>query len=496
MKTIADSRERSAGKLPPSAGDNARTIQNLRRLIWLYFVLLIFEGALRKWLVPQFSAPLLIIRDPVAIAIYVLALRARLFPFNTYVVSLTIIALLSWAAGIIVLSPFVALKTVLLITAYGVRSNFLHLPLIFIIPAVMDLEDVKRVGWWTIVGMIPMGFLMALQFNASPESFLNRAAGVGEGMQLGAGGGKIRPPGPFSFISGAVYYLSAVAAFMLHAVLTRLPYKTWLLALAGGALLVGMGVSGSRSTVLAVGVVVASLALIVFVRPALVGALGRYIVLAAVVLWLISFLPVFQQGLGILSDRFAEGADSGDTTVVNGLVTRVAGGFIEGIQVVTRTPLGGFGLGVGTNGGANFLVGHAEFLLAENEWSRILLESGPILGLAFLLWRCAITFRIGRLAMRQLTYGNTLPLFLFSAAFFVLLEGPFGQPTSLGFAVVFGGLSLAARHRENDEIDPPDDPDEGTEKMPRRVARRSVYAERLHGATRSGFESSHGPLDR
>ncbi|MBA3831732.1 MAG: hypothetical protein H0X34_07540 [Chthoniobacterales bacterium] len=492
MTTIADVRERSAQLTPPAAGDAARTIRNIRRLIWLYLALLIFEGALRKWLVPQFAAPLLIVRDPVALLIYALALRARVFPFNTYVISLTIIAILSWAAGIIVLSPFVPIKTVLLITAYGVRSDFLHLPLIFIIPAVLDLEDVKRIGWWTIVGMIPMGILMALQFNASPESFINRAAGVGEGMQLSAGGGKIRPPGPFSFISGAVYYLSAVAAFMLHAVLTKLPYRTWLLATAGGALLIGMGVSGSRSTVLAVGVVVASLALILLVRPALAGKLGRYILLAALVLWLISYLPVFREGLGILSDRFAEGAESSDSSMVNGLVMRTLGDFTEGLQVLTRTPLGGFGLGVGTNGGANFLVGHAEFLLAENEWSRVLLESGPILGFAFLFWRCAITFRIGRLALRQLTYGNTLPLFLFSAGFFALLEGPFGQPTSLGFAVIFGALSLAARNPEHDEAEPEEE-DEPEEKGPRRIGRRSVYAERLHD---SGFHRSHGSSDR
>jgi hypothetical protein len=486
MTTIADARSGSARKIPPAAGDTARTIQNIRRLIWLYLALLIFEGALRKWIVPQLSAPLLIVRDPIAILIYLLALRARVFPFNSYVVSLIVIALLSWAAGVIVLSQYVAMKTVLLITAYGVRCNFLHLPLIFIIPAVMDLEDVKRVGWWTIVGMIPMALLMAWQFSASPDSFINTVAG-GEGVQLGAGGGKIRPPGPFSFISGAVYYLSATAAFMLHAVLAKLPYRTWLLTAAGGGLFIGMAVSGSRSTVLAVGVVVASLGLIALVRPALVGRSGRYIVLAAIVLWLISYLPVFQQGLGILSDRFAEGAAENEGMMVHGLFSRVAGGFIEGVQVMTRAPLGGFGLGVGTNGGANFLVGHAEFLLAENEWSRILLESGPILGAAFLFWRCAITFRVGRLAYRQLIHGNTLPLFLFSAAFFVLLEGPFGQPTSLGFAVVLAGLSLAARDHQDDETETWEEPENKTAPL---IARRSVYAERLHGNSRHEYQPS------
>jgi hypothetical protein len=483
MTTIAAPRPKPALTLPPSAGDDARTIANIRRLIWLYLALLILEGALRKWIVPQFSAPLLIVRDPVALAIYLLALRARIFPFNSFIVTLIVIALVSWATGIIVLAQYVAMTKVLLITAFGVRSNFLHLPLIFIIPAVMDLEDVKRIGKWTILGMIPMALLMAAQFSASPESFLNRAAG-GEGMQMGAGGGKIRPPGPFSFISGAVYYLSAVAAFMLHAILAKLPYKTWVLAASGGALLIGMGVSGSRSTVLAVGVVVASLALLLFVRPTLTGKVGRYILVTAIVFWLVTYLPIFREGLGVLSARFVEGAESSDSGMVNGLFARVGGGFIEGIQVISRAPLGGYGLGVGTNGGANFLVGHAEFLLAENEWSRILLESGPIVGTAFLIWRCAITYKIGRFALREVRRDNPLPLFLYSAAFFSLLQGPFGQPTSLGFAVALGGLALAARPVREEE------PEETAAPEPtqRRKARRSIYAEHLH--------SSHGAPDR
>src|SRR5882724_6767303 len=54
----------------------------LRRLIWIYFWLLVFEGALRKWIVPSLSAPLLVVRDPVAILIYLQAMRCRRFPLN------------------------------------------------------------------------------------------------------------------------------------------------------------------------------------------------------------------------------------------------------------------------------------------------------------------------------------------------------------------------------------------------------------------------------
>lgn len=41
--------------------------KSLRKLLWLYFWLLIFEGALRKWILPGLSSPLLLVRDPVAL---------------------------------------------------------------------------------------------------------------------------------------------------------------------------------------------------------------------------------------------------------------------------------------------------------------------------------------------------------------------------------------------------------------------------------------------
>lgn len=478
----------------PKIFDRSGTIRNIRRLIWFYLWLLVFEGTFRKWIVPQLSTPLLLIRDPVVLAIYFLALRARLFPQNVFVITLEILALLSWATGIIVLLPYLSIKTIILVTGYGARSNFLHLPLIFIIPAVFELEDVKRIGWWTIVGMIPTAVLMVIQFNAAPDSFINRAAGTGEGVQISAGGGKIRPPGFFSFVSGTVYYVSATAAFLLHAMLTKLPYRQWMLYSSAAALILALAVSGSRSVVLAVVVVIASLAVVLFVRPSLVGRFGRHLLLAVLLLWAISYLPIFREGVGVLSDRFTESAE--EQSVVGGLVERTINSFTEGLLVLNRVPLGGYGLGVGTSGGASFLTGRAAFLLAENEWSRILLESGPILGLAFLIWRSALVLALFRFAIREVRAGNTLPLLLFSAGVFVVLLGPFGQPTTLGFAVVFMGLAFAAKPNERAESEPEALPVTLPKETERPMKmRRSVFAEKLHNPA-SRPHTDHGSVDR
>ncbi len=467
----------------PKVFDRSATLRHIQWLIWLYIILLVMEGALRKWIVPQFSNPLLVVRDPVVIAIYLLAVRARVFPTGRFTISLFIIGILSWLVGLLVLEPYVSWKPLVLVTTFGFRSNFLHLPLIFVIANVLDEKDVRKIGWWTILAMIPMALLMVLQFRAAPDSFINRTVGLGEGEQITAGGGKIRPPGTFSFVSGTIFFTATATAFLLDAALSRVKRNSWVLFGSGFAVLVALVVSGSRSAVASVLLVVLSLLVILLFRPEAINKFGRNLLMVVVAGIIISRLPIFKEGLGILSDRFTQSAEAADTTVTMGIVSRIAWGFTEGFQFFNRLPLGGYGLGIGTNAGAKFLTGNSEFLLAEGEWARILLESGPILGIAFLLWRTILTARLGYLSFLALRRSEILPLFLFSAGFVALLIGQFGQPTSLGFAVVLCGLCLAATRPSPDSqsVPVPSPTERQKPGQPKRVLGRSEYANRLHG---------------
>jgi len=57
----------------------------LKRGIWLYFILLIFEGALRRWVLPGFSNPLLVVRDLLGIYLLFKAYQANIFPNHLFV---------------------------------------------------------------------------------------------------------------------------------------------------------------------------------------------------------------------------------------------------------------------------------------------------------------------------------------------------------------------------------------------------------------------------
>ncbi len=178
-----------------------------RRLTWLYFWLLILEGALRKWAFPTLADPLLLIRDPLVLLIYFLAGTRRRFPMNGFIFASVILAAclgvsaLLWGHG----NLWVAL--------YGLRTDFLHLPLIFVIPEIFSLDDVKNFGRAILWASMPMTLLVALQFLSSPESLLNVAVG-GTPSQLQGALGHVRPAGTFSFVTGTANFLAFQTVFI------------------------------------------------------------------------------------------------------------------------------------------------------------------------------------------------------------------------------------------------------------------------------------------
>jgi hypothetical protein len=369
----------------------------------------------------------------------------------------------------------------------------LHLPLIFVMASVLDEEDVKKFGWWILLMMIPMGLVMVAQFEASPDSFINRTAGLGEGEQLTAGGGKIRPAGTFSFVSGPVFYISVAAAFLIYGALRRQVYNSWFLMVTGAALVLGIVVSGSRSVVGSVLVVIFSMITIFVVRPKAVNQFGRTALIVVIGALVLMRLPIFKEGTQILSDRFTTSAEAAETTITKGMIEREIDEFTEGFRHIATFPLFGYGIGIGTNVGGRVLIGRSAFLLAESEWTRVLAESGPILGVAFLLWRTLLTLQLGRLSFRALRHDSLLPILIFSSGFVVLLKGQLGQPTTLGFATFVCGLCLAAtRPRINSDTGAPTELDQPLLKS---LPRRSTYANRLHGPE-VGVEHENGSADR
>ena len=422
----------------------AATLASMRTLVWLiwtYFGLLLIEGALRKWVVPSLANPLLIIRDPVVVAIYAIAFARGIFPWNRFVIALAIVGVLCLCASLV--GPHANLG----VNLFGWRCNILHLPLIYVMARVLDFDAVKRAGRWILLLAIPMTVLIVWQFRSTPTAWLNAGAGA-DAVQITFTGNKVRPSGTFSFVSGIIYFYALVSAFLIYGLVEKRAYPLWLSSLAALCLPVALAVSGSRSTVAMSLIVVAMFVLALVLRPALLGKtmrlVGIVVVLAFVAGSLAIFKTTFDEGIAAFTQRLKETdhVEGG----FEGFVYRFTSTFTKAIQIMLYVPFLGEGLGVGTNVGSKLLTGEMDFVLAEDEWERVILESGGLLGGAYLLIRVLMALQLGAMAARAARIGHFLPLLLFGACAIPIIAGQFGQSTTLGFACFVGGLCLASMH--------------------------------------------------
>src|SRR5450631_3387685 len=143
----------------------------LKRGIWIYFFLIIFEGALRKWVLPGLATPLLLIRDPVALWLLIKSMRVGLLPANIYLKAMIVVCIIG-----IFTTLFLGHGN-LTVTLFGARILILHFPLIFVIGNIFDKQDVENMGKVIVIITIPMAFLTALQFYSSQDAWVNRGIG-------------------------------------------------------------------------------------------------------------------------------------------------------------------------------------------------------------------------------------------------------------------------------------------------------------------------------
>ena len=163
-------------------------------------------------------------------------------------------------------------------------------------------------------------------------------------------------------------------------------------------------------------------------------------------------------------DRWDTAAAEAEGDAVGSLVSRITSAFSQPIDTIERTPTFGYGIGVGTNVGARLLSGRTGFLLAEDEWGRVIMELGPLLGVAFIAFRICLTVFLGSIAFRAMRRDNDLlPMLIYSAAAWIIMMNQWGQATQLGFAVAGGGLLLASVNRDDDEETEEEEDDESEE---------------------------------
>lgn len=434
--------------------EHSSVLSSLKKGIWLYFLLLIFEGALRKWILPGLSTPLLLVRDPIAFWIVLTAWRRNLLTFNIYLFGIAFIGIVSFFTAIFLGHGNLA------IAIYGARIFVIHFPLMFVIGRVLNRQDVKDFGKFILWITIPMTVLVALQFYSPQSAWVNRGIGGSvEGAGFSGANGYLRPPGTFSFTSGNVQFYSLVSCFVLYFLVDQKGINKVALIGALVGLLAAVPLSISRTMLFQLILGLIFLFVVTARKPKYLGKIVVACFALIFVLIILSKASFFQTATEAFTSRL-EVANESEGGVQGVFLDRFLGGMIGALTDTKDLPFFGYGVGLGTNVASNLLTGGTTFLIAEEEWARLIGELGPLLGLTVIFLRIGFCIKIIRHCYRQLTVNNFLPWMLLSYADFVLLQGQWGQPTALGFSVIIGGFILASLKKDTTNFKSPNRIDE------------------------------------
>lgn len=411
----------------------------VRRAIWLYIVLWLIEGGLRRWVLPEFSNQLLLIRDPLVILIYLMAIYKKVFPVNLFIVCSVILSVICFV------NAMVFGHGNLIVGIYGLRCDFLHVPLIFVMARVLRREDLLNMAKMGVYLAIPYGPLLVAQFYSPQSAWINRGVGGDvEGAGFSGAMGRFRPPGTFSFIIGPTQLYPLFTACWFVCFLAR-RVSFGVLLLSGASILVAIPISISRGLFLAVMIVV-----MVGIVALIVG--GRFnakimvqIMLAAILLPFITMqIPAFKEGVETFAQRWENAEESSGGSFKTAIVERVFGDLVGSFGNALKANPAGLGTGFSSNVGQKLLSESIGFGASEADWGRLLYDNGFFLGSALILFRISLAMTATWYAFIAWRRRNTFGVIFLASAFLLLLNGQWMQTTSLGSSIIAGGLTLAA----------------------------------------------------
>ncbi len=418
-----------------------------RMAIWIYLFLLIFEGALRKWVLPSLATPLLVVRDPIVIWLYCVAMQKGWLN-NTYVRVMCFVSTLS-----LLLSLTVGHQNII-VGIFGWRIYFFHFPMIFIMAKLLSKSDLLKIGRFILYLSIPMTVLVFVQFKSPESAWVNIGVG-GEGTAGFSGAmGYNRPPGLFSFTAGYVCYQGIVGCYLLYFLMENktLPKEfkipPYILFIMLACYLVAIPVSISRTNFFQTLVYVFFLFIAAMRKNSLKGKFLKFALVGVVAIVVMLAMGIGNEAIEAFTARF-ESANEAEGGMKGVAGDRYAGGMLAAFTNFD-IPFFGYGIGLGTNVGANLVGGdmYSFGFNGETEWTRMVGECGYLIGWTIIFIRLFFSIDVFKRSYRRLVREkDLLPWMLCAGMLLVVPQGQWAIPTNLGFSILAGGLTLAAVKR-------------------------------------------------
>lgn len=438
------------------------TREKIVKIIFFIYVLLILEGAIRKWVFPGFGQFVFFIRVPVTFWLYFVVLRCGVWPrphkFLLYGIGFSIVGLILIPVQMVIGDYSFQY---LILAAYGWINYFFYIPLAFIIAEHVRLRDLQRIIRMTLILAIIAAPLTILQLYSPADSPLVRGFGTGALNQftgLGFGNALIRPMGYFTSSSGQQMFTSSVLACVLAVwIIPHMRIQMSASLRFGGAvaIMILIGVSMQRGALVHGGIVLffallggmLTLRRSLFLRSIIYPLVFVIVGVTLVIIWLPEAFEMFSMRLGV--------TDTSKYTVNSylGLFDRIIHELIKFVSIIEYVPTAGYLLGLGGNAASQ--LSWVEFPMIWHSWngtegfaedglSRNIIELGPVFGFMFIFYR--ITFFLWLFKNSFLIVRNTgeiLPMVLVAFVGPLLLTMQMtGHGTIIGYAWMFIGFTI------------------------------------------------------
>jgi hypothetical protein len=354
-----------------------------KRSVKAVLFLVVIEGALRKWVLPQASELMYFLKDFVLLGAYIryyggLSLQ-RKFALKNNPINLLIVLAALWC----IFQAFNPSLGSIFIGIFGLKAYLFYIPLIWMVPNLFESEsELYNFLRFYLLLTIPVGCLGIAQFFSPPNSPINIYAPGQEAVGgIATFSSFARITGTFAYINNYTAYLIVCFGLLISLLSIYQPYW-WKLATIVEILFVTVNqfMSGSRGPVItSVLFVLGYLGAKLLTQPYKALRFIRQFLIAGVVVAIVAFIW-FRPAVDAFWVRTTSNTD------VSG---RIEGSLVEPFNFMKFKDVDGYGTGATQVGNSvlrrvlNLPPGEQILVYYETEMGRIALDLGP---LGFVLW--------------------------------------------------------------------------------------------------------------
>ena len=318
---------------------------NWRRAVYAALVVALFEGAIRKWILPQASELVYFLKDIILLGAYFKFFLSPDSDIKRWRLDAPAGLVLMISCMVILTGAFNTNIGSAVLAVYGIKVYLWYLPLAFMMPFLFrsDKEMVNVLFIYSLIS-IPICLLGIAQFFAGPESWINvYARSQFAEMQLvstfGGVSERARITGTFSYITGHSTFTVFFFAICLGLLGGLKDNRKWIILMAVLPLLAANALmSGSRAAVFAMIIIGAFFTLVSIFKKVGTGKnVVTYLVLAGAVI-LIGVNSFFGSAVKEFETRRKTAGDS--------VTERALTPFGTIVTAASEVGLAGYGIGM------------------------------------------------------------------------------------------------------------------------------------------------------